>query len=163
MALTILTKHGELKLNYPGITDALQDINVKHPQPADVATAITHIRQHKLPDPNTLGNAGSFFKNPIVSTTQADALLAEYPQLPHWPNAQQVKLSAAWLIDQCGWKGHRQGAVGVHRHHALVLVHYGNGNGQQLLQLANAIQQDVQQRFNIQLQPEPKIINYSTP
>ncbi len=153
-----LLRDGELKLDYPGVTEMLDQQKVQQPSPAQVAAAITRIRQHKLPDPAMLGNAGSFFKNPVISGDTANALLAQYPELPHWPIDDQVKLSAAWLIEQCGWKGRRQGAVGVHQNHALVLVHYGNGNGQQLLQLAGNIQQDVNQRFGIDLQPEPKVI-----
>ncbi len=156
-----LARQAPFKLTYPGVREALDAQGISEPTPAAVAAAITRIRQRKLPDPASLGNAGSFFKNPIVSRATADALLEQHPQLPHWPAGEQVKLSAAWLIEQCGWKGRRTGPVGVHRQHALVLVHYGHGNGRQLLHLAGNIQQDVNNRFGIALQPEPKIIQSS--
>lgn len=153
-----LKRQGILRLDYPGVADALESQGIKHPTTNDIASVITDIRNKKLPDPKQLGNAGSFFKNPIISTSHAEQLLSLHPKLPHWPNGEQVKLSAAWLIDQCGWKGYRDGAIGVHHQHALVLVHYGQGNAQQLLQLANHIKHDVNQTFGIDLQPEPNII-----
>lgn len=156
-----LQRKGELRMDYPGVRDALQADGIHQPGVAEMADVITRIRQRKLPDPSRLGNAGSFFKNPVVSGCTAQRLLAQYPELPHWPAGDQVKLSAAWLIEQCNWKGRREGAVGVHCHHALVLVHYSGGNGRQLLNLAERIQQDVVQRFDITLQPEPKIIQSS--
>ncbi len=157
-----LQKQATLNTHYPGVAESLDKKNITHPSPAQLADIITDIRQHKLPAPEKIGNAGSFFKNPIVSRSVAESLLSQHPHLPHWPMADcehgQVKLSAAWLIEQCGWKGRREGPVGVHQNHALVLVHYGHGNGHQLLQLARHIQQDVNERFAVQLQPEPKII-----
>ncbi len=153
-----LQRQGNLNLDYPGVAEMLQRQNIQQPAPADVAAVITAIRQQKLPDPEVLGNAGSFFKNPIVSTNTVDAIRALHPDMPHWATGNKIKLSAAWLIEQCGWKGHRKGPVGVHRDHALVLVHYGNGSGRQLLELADCIKQDVFEQFGIDLQPEPKII-----
>lgn len=157
-----LHKQAELITHYPGVAESLEKKDIANPSPAQLADIITTIRRHKLPAPEKIGNAGSFFKNPIVSQSVAEDLLSQNPGLPHWPVVDcehgQVKLSAAWLIDQCGWKGRREGPVGVHHNHALVLVHYGNGNGHQLLQLARQIQQDVSERFAVELQPEPKII-----
>lgn len=160
-----LLRRAELRTDYPGVAESLNEQGINSPSPRQMANTITTIRQRKLPDPAQIGNAGSFFKNPIVSKAIADELRNHNPQLPAWlvadSNGESMKLSAAWLIEQCGWKGRREGPVGVHQNHALVLVHYGNGNGRQLLQLANHIQQDVNERFAIELQPEPKIIQPS--
>lgn len=127
-----------------------------------VAQAVTAIRQRKLPDPDQLGNVGSFFKNPIISRLQADQLKALHPDLPIYalgPEPQKdCKISAAWLIDRCGYKGVRRDAVGVHQDHALVLVHYGGGNQQSLMRLAQEIQQSVVARFGVMLEPEPLIV-----
>ena len=129
--------------------------------PADVAQAIIQIRQSKLPDPNVLGNAGSFFKNPVVSAQQADALKTQYEKLPCYPMADGgVKLAAGWLIEQAGWKGFcsADGHVGVYAKQALVLVHHGGGTGAQLMQLARQIAADVQHKFGVLIEPEPIVI-----
>ena len=133
-----------------------------------VAAAVIAIRRRKLPDPAVLGNAGSFFRNPVVSATQAAALASEHPGLPRHPaeagtptgadGLPQVKLSAGWLIDRCGWKGHREGDAGVHAQHALVLVNHGNASGAQLLGLANRIRESVRERFGVVLEAEPTIV-----
>lgn len=134
--------------------------------PMQVSDAVCAVRTRKLPDPAKLGNAGSFFQNPIIPITLAASLKAQYPAMPQWPvNAsttalrapasELTKISAAWLIDQCGWKGHREGDAGVHQHHALVLVNYASATGQQLKQLAQSIRSSVHQKFGIHLLPEP--------
>ncbi|MDR0738485.1 MAG: UDP-N-acetylmuramate dehydrogenase [Prevotellaceae bacterium] len=124
-----------------------------------VRQVILHTRRQKLPDPADLGNAGSFFKNPTLPKAQADELRAAYPQLPTYPvDDQLTKIPAAWLIEQCGWKGKRAGQVGVHTTQALVLVNYGGGTGNDVLQLAHAIQQSVRDKFNIQLDTEINIV-----
>jgi len=107
-----------------------------------------------------LGNAGSFFKNPIVPLAQAEALQSEHPGMPVFRGngPQTRKLSAAWFIDACGWKGHRDGDAGVARTHALVLVNHGNASGQELLSLARRIAQSVQARFAVSIEPEPRIV-----
>ena len=130
-------------------------------QPADVAQAVIAIRQSKLPDPKVLGNAGSFFKNPVVSETQAAALKAQYPSLPCYPMGNGgVKLAAGWLIERAGWKGFRtpDGHVGVYDKQALVLVHHGGGSGVQLMQLARQIVADVQHKFGVLIEPEPIVL-----
>ena len=126
------------------------------PSPAAVREVVMAIRRSKLPDPKDLGNAGSFFKNPVLPQAQALALKAQYPLLPLFPTAEstQIKLPAAWLIEQAGWKGRRLGQVGVHSRQALVLVHHGGGQGQALAQLAAQIQADVAQKFGVKLQTE---------
>ncbi|NLR76390.1 UDP-N-acetylmuramate dehydrogenase [Leeia aquatica] len=149
---TVHTGYGELQKEL----DAMQ---VSAPTPLDVAQAVIRVRQRKLPDPAVIGNAGSFFKNPLVPAAQAAALLAQYPNLVHYPaTAGQVKLAAGWLIDQCGWKGRQQGAAGVYERQALVLVNHGGASGGEVLALAQAIQRDVMQRFGIALEPEPIIL-----
>lgn len=152
-----LSTDGQPQLSYPALRQALP----AHypPTPELVAQTVEVIRTSKLPNPQRQPNAGSFFKNPIVSAAQAQALLADYADMPHWPQADgRVKLAAAWLVDQCGWKGRRLGPVGVHPRQAIVLVNYDRGSAEQLLALASAIQADVQQRFGIQLDIEPRIV-----
>jgi len=130
------------------------------PRASQVAEAVIRIRQRKLPDPARLGNAGSFFKNPIVPMAIAEALQATQPAMPVFRGAgdESRKLSAAWLIDQCGWKGHRHGDAGVSAEHALVLVNHGQATGLQVLDLARRIAASVQDRFGIAIEPEPRII-----
>ena len=130
-------------------------------RPSDVAQAIISIRQSKLPDPKILGNAGSFFKNPVVDKIQADALKTQYDKLPCYPMADgRVKLAAGWLIEQAGWKGIRSadGHVGVYDKQALVLVNHGGGTGTQLMALARAIAEDVQSKFGVTIEPEPIVV-----
>lgn len=122
-----------------------------------VADAVTHVRRSKLPDPDLLPNAGSFFKNPIVSLAQYEALKKQFPDIVAYLMPECAKLAAAWLIDQCGWKGYREAHVGVHNRQALVLVHHGDGTGEELLGLARRIRDDVSQRFGVDLEIEPRI------
>lgn len=133
------------------------------PTAIDVANAVERIRQRKLPDPAELGNAGSFFKNPLIDADQAGRLRqaaagANLPMPPLFPAGDAVKVSAAWLIDQCGWKGRRIGDAGVSDRHALVLVNHGSATGAEVLDLARQIQAAVQARFGVRLDPEPRII-----
>ena len=119
---------------------------------------VVRVRQQKLPNPDELGNAGSFFKNPIVEADQVDKLKALHPTMPFYPAGDHAKLSAGWLIEQAGWKGYRENGVGVSEKHALVLVHYGNENGQALMRLAAQIQRSVEAKFGVRLEPEPRIL-----
>ncbi|REC96068.1 UDP-N-acetylmuramate dehydrogenase [Kushneria indalinina] len=128
------------------------------PGPSDIATAVADIRREKLPDPHVLGNAGSFFKNPVVPPEQAERLMTQWPGLPVWKTAQGTKLAAGWLIDQCGWKGYCDKNVGVHRQQALVLVHYGDASVNDLLEMAGRIGDSVEARFGVTLEMEPGII-----
>lgn len=155
-----LSRAPRLRLDYAGIGEELAAMGVDAPTPSLVAEAVCRIRRRKLPDPAVLGNAGSFFKNPIVPTAQADALKASRPALPVFRGGDDAtrKLSAAWLIDQCGWKGHREGDAGVAATHALVLVNHGHATGAQLLDLARRIARSVQERFGVALEPEPRIV-----
>jgi UDP-N-acetylmuramate dehydrogenase len=155
-----LSKSPKLKLDYGDIKDWLKDERITRPSPKDVADAVIAIRSSKLPDPQKLGNAGSFFKNPSLKATQIDGLLLKHPTLPHYPSPKtdERKVPAAWLIDQCGLKGFREGDAGVHEAHALVLVNYGRARGKDIFALAQKIQNTVHSRFGIQLEPEPIII-----
>ena len=126
------------------------------PNARSVFEYVCQIRNDKLPDPAIIGNAGSFFKNPVLPRQQVDALSQRYTGLPVYPHSDSHnKLPAAWLIEQAGWKGYRQGDVGVHDRQALVLVNHGTGNGQQIAVLADEIQQDIKNRYDITLEREP--------
>ncbi len=147
------------RLAYAGIVEELHSMEVNHPTARQVSNAVVRIRQRKLPDPDRIGNAGSFFKNPVLSHATAKLLANDFAGLPVYVLADgNAKLSAAWMIDHCGWKGHRRGDAGVSQQHALVLVNHGNASGQDLLALAAAVGDSVQQRFGIGLTPEPRII-----
>ena len=153
-----LSRRPALRLDYGEIRDELARAGVAAPTPVAVADAVTSIRRRKLPDPAVLGNAGSFFKNPLVDTATAAALRDREPGLPAWPAGDHVKLSAAWMIDRCGWKGHRDGDAGVHAAHALVLVNHGEASGAQLLALARRVRDSVATRFGVTLEAEPVIV-----
>lgn len=154
-----LSRKPSLHLEYGPIRDRLNAMGVVHPTPVDVSRAVCAIRREKLPDPVELPNAGSFFKNPVIPETEALALKQQYPDLVTYPQAHGVKLAAGWLIDKAGWRGFREGDVGVHRHQALVLVNYGGTTtGDDVLSLAGRVQQDIRDRFGIELEMEPRII-----
>ena len=155
-----LSRTPRLRLEYSGLAEELAGAGITEPTAVDVANAVIAIRQRKLPDPSVLGNAGSFFKNPIVPAELAEDLLATHPSLPVFrgTDADTRKLSAAWLIDSEGWKGFREGDAGVADSHALVLVNHGEATGQQLLDLARRIADSVQLRYGVALEPEPRII-----
>lgn len=155
----VLRRAAALSLEYGPLRQWLHQHDIQSPTALDVSRAVCSIRSEKLPDPRILGNAGSFFKNPLVPQSAADALLAQYPDLVAFPQGSgQVKLAAGWLIERAGWKGYRQGDVGVHRLQALVLVNYGQATGRQILQLAEKIQADIRERFGVQLEIEPNLI-----
>ena len=154
-----LARAGALRLDYGPLRQRLAEQGVSEPTASDVSRAICSIRSEKLPDPAVLGNAGSFFKNPLVSADLAARLRAEHADLVAYPQADgQVKLAAGWLIEKAGWKGFRDGDAGVHRQQALVLVNYGGATGAQLLALARRIQADIQARFAVSLEIEPNIV-----
>jgi UDP-N-acetylmuramate dehydrogenase len=151
-----LTIQPKLRLGYAELSRELDSTGLA-PTPLGLAQAVMRVRQRKLPDPAKLPNAGSFFKNPVLSVEQFNDLKQQNPDLPQYPTANGIKTSAAWLIDQCGWKGKSIGDAAVHRDHALVLVNTGNATGQDIMRLAGRISGDVQMRFGIQLEPEPVI------
>ena len=123
-----------------------------------VARAVSNIRRSKLPDPLEIGNAGSFFKNPVVSKSHYEGLKARFPDMPGYPATDGAKLAAGWMIEQCGWKGFREGDAGVHARQALVLVNYGNATGNQIFTLAQTIIGSVENKFGVKLEPEVNII-----
>lgn len=149
-----------LRLGYAGIDEEMRAMGVELPVAADVANAVINIRRRKLPDPDVLGNAGSFFKNPILPLEQVEVLLQHFPDLPVYPADQddRRKLSAAWMIEACGWKGYRDGDAGVSPQHALVLVNHGAATGAQLLALARQISASVLEKFGVPIEPEPRLI-----
>lgn len=147
------------RIEYSGVQEELARMGVDCPAPSHVADAVAALRTRKLPDPRVIGNAGSFFKNPLVPAAQAERLRAEHPQLPYWPASQgATKLSAAWLIEASGFKGVREGDAGISNRHALVLVNHGHASGAQLWALAQRVREGVQARFGVTLEPEPRII-----
>ncbi|MFI3292735.1 MAG: UDP-N-acetylmuramate dehydrogenase [Rikenellaceae bacterium] len=127
----------------------------------NIRDVICEIRRSKLPDTAVLGNAGSFFKNPIVNKKVCDKLLVDYPQMPHYPiegDESKIKLAAGWLIDQAGMKGHKQGRVGVHEAQALVLVNLGGATGAEVLELAQNVQLRVKEKFGVEISAEVNIL-----
>ncbi|MFL1477499.1 UDP-N-acetylmuramate dehydrogenase [Pseudomonas grimontii] len=152
----VLSRASHLKLDYGPVQQRLAGQGITEVTPSDVSRAICSIRSEKLPDPAVLGNAGSFFKNPLVSKAQAEELQALYPDLVAYPQADgQMKLAAGWLIDKAGWKGFRDGDAGVHTLQALVLVNYGGATGHDIANLAQRIQRDIAERFKVELEMEP--------
>lgn len=154
-----LRRDAELHLDYGELRAELAHMGIAIPSARDVSAAVCNIRRRKLPDPAAIGNAGSFFKNPIVPDALADSLMQGYPTMPHYAATPGCsKLAAGWLIEQTGWKGKRLGNAGVHAQHALVLVNHGGASGAEILSLARAVQQAVRARFGIDLEPEPVIV-----
>ena len=153
-----LSRAARLHLEYGPVRQRLSEQGIHQPTATDVSRAISSIRSEKLPDPAVLGNAGSFFKNPVVSSALAAELKLTHPNLVGYPQADgQVKLAAGWLIETAGWKGFREEDAGVHRLQSLVLVNYGAATGLQLLSRAQRIQEDIARRFNVQLEMEPNL------
>jgi UDP-N-acetylmuramate dehydrogenase len=159
VTLTLRKKNHILRTHYGAIDETLRSKHVTVPTIQSICDAVIDIRQHKLPDPKVIGNAGSFFKNPSIDQTTFQALHDKHPSIPHYPSENQlIKVPAGWLIEQCGWKGKRRNNVGVHAHQALVLVNYGGSTGQEIFQLAEDIQASVIEKFDIKLTPEVNII-----
>jgi UDP-N-acetylmuramate dehydrogenase len=153
-----LSRVPELHTGYPALASALAQTDITALTPQDVFNTVVSIRRSKLPDPAVEPNAGSFFKNPLVPAGQAEALMAKFPGLPGYTQEDgRVKLPAAWMIDHCGWKGYREDDIGIHPQHALVIVNYGNDNGEQLLSLASEVAATVADTFGVQLVIEPRV------
>lgn len=154
----VLSRVARLHLEYGPVRQRLDEMGIQQPTPLHVSRAISAIRSEKLPDPAVLGNAGSFFKNPVVSGECFAAIKGAHPGVVGYPQADGgVKLAAGWLIEAAGWKGFREGDAGVHALQSLVLVNYGQATGPQLLNLARRIQQDIAKRFGVELEMEPNL------
>ncbi len=152
-------KDHKIMIDYGAIVDTLSRKHIENPTLKDVSDAVIEIRQSKLPDPKKIGNSGSFFKNPIISQKEFDALRAAHPIAPYYPiGSDQIKVPAGWLIEQAGFKGKRYGNAGVHDKQALVLVNYGNASGQEIWNLAIKIQSEVKEKYNITIEPEVNVL-----
>ncbi|HRV88819.1 MAG TPA: UDP-N-acetylmuramate dehydrogenase [Prolixibacteraceae bacterium] len=152
-----LDKHPRLQLTYGELASLAG--HDRQPSLAEVRETVIAVRRKKLPDPAVLGNAGSFFKNPVVEEEWAARMKGLWPQMPLYPAVEgHAKLSAGWLIDQCGWKGFRRGDAGVHEHHALVLVNHGHATGREIFDLSQEIRFSVKEKFGIDLEREVQAV-----
>lgn len=151
-----LSKHFVPQYSHAAVTKALESTGIDtHKATAkDIRRAIIAVRESKLPNPKEIGSAGSFFMNPVVSTQKAEELLAQYPQMPHYPTPEGVKIPAGWLIEQCGWKGKRLGRAGVYEKQALILINLGGATGADIVTLSDTIRRDVTDNFGITIRPE---------
>ncbi len=159
ITLRLTNKRHHLNTQYGAIKEVLKQRGIDQPTIKDVSDAVISIRQSKLPDPKVIGNAGSFFKNPTITQEVFAQIKNAHPSIPSYPaDNQNVKIPAGWLIEQCGWKGKRFENIGVHPQQALVLVNYGGGNGEEILQLAKKIHSSVKEKFGVMLLTEVNII-----
>ena len=153
-----LSKSAQLNTSYGAIEEELEAMNIGEVDINSISQAVINIRNSKLPDPDVLGNAGSFFKNPIISEEEFLQLRSEYSDVVSYPADTGVKIAAGWLIDQCGWKGKRIGNAGVHENHALVLANYGNATGDEIYKLSEEILNSVRTKFKITLEREVNVV-----
>jgi len=154
-----LLKTPELHLNYAPLLKAFENMPAEEITVKAVSEAVKRIRRSKLPDPEELGNAGSFFKNPVILHEKFLGIQKRFPKIPFYPSENgNIKIPAGWLIEQAGWKGKQVGNAGVHHQQALVIVNYGKATGKDILQISKDIQKDVLQRFDITLEPEVLIL-----
>ena len=154
-----LGPHRPVVAGYASLAAELRRRGVRTPTPRDIADAVIAIRRARLPDPERIGNAGSFFHNPVVEASEADALAERFPGLVQYDQPDgRVKLAAGWLIDQLGFRGYRENGVGVHEDQALVLVHEGGGDGRALMNLADRVIEAVHERYGIRLNVEPLVL-----
>lgn len=153
-----LNKQPRFNTSYGAIQETLDARGITSLSLQAISDAVVHIRQSKLPDPRQIGNAGSFFKNPVIKEAHFNQLKQGYPAIPSYPQEDGIKVPAGWLIEQCGWKGHRRGAVGVHDKQALVLVNHGGAQGSEIKQLSEEIQASVKEKFGIALEAEVNFV-----
>ena len=154
-----LNKNPLFNTSYGAIEQELNRMGAKELSIAAISQAVINIRRSKLPDPQELGNAGSFFKNPRISTTELQEIRKQFAGIPTFPlDEESVKVPAAWLIEQCGWKGYRKGDAGCHATQPLVLVNYGNATGKEIYDLSEEILQSVRKKFGITLEREVNIV-----
>lgn len=152
-------KNHQLNTKYGAIETELKNKGIENPTIQEISKAVIAIRESKLPNPKELGNSGSFFKNPIVSRIDFIQILKKYPEMPFYEvNENEVKIPAGWLIEQAGFKGKRYGNTGIHKNQALVLVNYGNAKGIEVWQLAQKIQKEILEKFNIKIETEVNVI-----
>ncbi len=157
--IRLTKKNHNLRTFYGAIEEQLKEMAVVSPTIQDISEAVIAIRKRKLPDPERIGNSGSFFKNPVVSKKVFEGIRKKNPQVPFYDMGENlIKIPAGWLIEQCGFKGKRQGDAGVHDKQALVLVNYGTATGEEVLNLATEIQKEVEAKFGIAIAPEVNII-----
>ena len=150
---------GEVNTSYGAIETELQKRGILKPGIADVSAAVSHIRVSKLPDPSTIGNAGSFFKNPIIEKHEFANVVARHPDVVHYPTADdKIKLAAGWLIEQCGWKGKIAGNTGTWKNQALVLVNHGGATGTEVFNFSEQIIDSVKSTFGVTLEREVNIL-----
>jgi UDP-N-acetylmuramate dehydrogenase len=153
-----LNKTPKFNISYGAIEQELEKMGVKELSIAAISKAVCNIRSSKLPDPKQIGNAGSFFKNPVVSHELHERIMKEFPNVVAYPSGSEVKLAAGWLIEQCGWKGYRKNDFGVHINQALVLVNYGSATGDELYNLSQEVMDSVQKKFGVSLEREVNIV-----
>lgn len=153
-----LSKKPAIKIDYGNIREELVKMGYYDPGIREVREAVCNIRRRKLPEPSVIGNAGSFFKNPVVTPLEHKNLKLRFPAIVSFPQEGEFKIAAAWLIEQCGWKGKRIGDAGVHSSQPLVLVNHGRASGKEILELAEMIRKDVKEKFGIELETEVNII-----
>ena len=154
-----LTKNHKINSSYGAIDTELATKGITNPTIKDVSNAVIAIRSSKLPNPKEIGNAGSFFKNPVVSIEVLKAIQANYENVPNYPAGEgEVKLAAGWLIEQAGWKGKTISTYGVHKNQALVLVNYSDSFGSDIFDLSTAIIDDIKAKFGVELEREVNIL-----
>ena len=153
-----LSKKPAFNTSYGAIENELASNGIKSPSIKDISDAVISIRQTKLPDPKEIGNSGSFFKNPVIETEKAKKLKDEFPDMVQYPIENGVKLAAGWLIESCGWKGYKEGGFGVHDKQALVLVHFGGANGQDIYNLSQKIINSIYDTYGVSLEREVNIV-----
>ena len=155
-----LTRYPEIKLNYGNLKEETFSITRKNiPDIADVRQAVINIRKSKLPEPDEIGNAGSFFKNPVIDQDRYNELVKEYPLIASYPlDNGKIKIAAAWLIQNCQLRGVSKGEAGTHENHALILINKGGASGKELKEFSGFIQKTVSDKFGIKLEPEVLIL-----
>lgn len=154
-----LKKKPEVKVSYAALKNYIKELGIDNPSPSDVRNAVIKIRQSKLPDHTLIGNAGSFFKNPILEKDEFTALQKKYPDIPFYStNEDKIKIPAAWLIEKAGWKGKKHGNAAVHKDQPLVLINLGEAKGLEIADLSEGIRLDINKNFGITLYPEVNIL-----
>jgi UDP-N-acetylmuramate dehydrogenase len=152
-----LTRQVDVNISYGAISEELSKRGIQNPTIKDVSEVVSAIRVSKLPDPSTIGNAGSFFKNPIISKSEFEKIHAQYPEIVHFAFGDQMKLAAGWMIEQCGWKGKIVGNTGTWKNQALVLVNHGGATGDEIYRFSDEIISSVYEKFGVRLQREVNV------